>query len=96
MPNPRRCCTPIRDGFARFSSTFCRTRSNSPRALERFGQLDSSLSRKYEGTGLGLPLSKRLMELHGGRLEIESVVGIGTTVTATFPGERLVEDRQAA
>ncbi len=67
-----------------------------PRALERFGQLDSSLSRKYEGTGLGLPLSKRLMELHGGRLEIESVVGIGTTVTATFPGERLVEDRQAA
>ena len=67
-----------------------------PRALERFGQVDSSLSRKYEGTGLGLPLSKRLMELHGGRLELESVVGAGTTVTASFPGERLVEDRQAA
>ncbi len=67
-----------------------------PRALERFGQVDSSLSRKYEGTGLGLPLSKRLMELHGGRLEIESVVGVGTIVTATFPGDRLVEDRQAA
>src|SRR5713226_5211203 len=67
-----------------------------PRALERFGQVDSSLSRKYEGTGLGLPLSKRLMELHGGRLEIESVVGVGTIVTAIFPGDRLVEDRQAA
>jgi two-component system, cell cycle sensor histidine kinase PleC len=67
-----------------------------PRALERFGQVDSSLSRKYEGTGLGLPLSKRLMELHGGRLDIESVVGSGTTVTITFPAERLVMDRQAA
>src|SRR6266851_2567288 len=58
-----------------------------PRALERFGQVDSSLSRKYEGTGLGLPLSKRLMELHGGRLELESVVGVGTIVTAIFPGD---------
>jgi signal transduction histidine kinase len=67
-----------------------------PRALERFGQVDSSFSRKYEGTGLGLPLSKRLMELHGGRLDLESAVGIGTTVTASFPAERLVEDRQAA
>ena len=43
-----------------------------PRALERFGQLDSDLNRKYEGTGLGLPLTKKLAELHGGRLEIES------------------------
>jgi signal transduction histidine kinase len=67
-----------------------------PRALERFGQVDSSLSRKYDGTGLGLPLARRLMEQHGGRLDLESAVGIGTTVTASFPGERLVEARQAA
>jgi signal transduction histidine kinase len=67
-----------------------------PRALERFGQVDSSLSRKYEGTGLGLPLARRLMELHGGRLDLASVVGIGTTVTAFFPGERLSTARQAA
>jgi len=67
-----------------------------PRALERFGQVDSSLSRKYEGTGLGLPLSKRLMELHDGRLELDSVVGAGTTVTILFPPKRLIEDQRAA
>jgi signal transduction histidine kinase len=67
-----------------------------PRALERFGQVDSSLNRKYEGTGLGLPLSKRLAELHGGTLELESRVGIGTTITVTFPVERVLEGLQAA
>ena len=61
-----------------------------PRALERFGQVDNTLSRRYEGTGLGLPLSKRLMELHGGTLVLESTLGVGTTVMATFPGERVV------
>ena len=53
-----------------------------PKALERFGQVDSRLSRSYEGTGLGLPLAKQLTELHGGTLELESTVGVGTTVTA--------------
>ena len=67
-----------------------------PRALERFRQIDSALGRKYEGTGLGLPLSKRLVELHGGTLEIESRVGSGTTITVTFPAERVLEDRKAA
>jgi signal transduction histidine kinase len=60
-----------------------------PKALTRFGQIDSRLSRKYDGTGLGLPLSKRLVELHGGVLEIESVVGAGTTVTVRFPSDRV-------
>jgi len=67
-----------------------------PKALERFGQIDSSLSRKYEGTGLGLPLSKRLVELHGGTLVIESTVGIGTRVTINLPADRVAADRAAA
>ncbi|MEO8300755.1 MAG: ATP-binding protein [Rhizomicrobium sp.] len=60
------------------------------KALEVFGQVDSSLARKYEGTGLGLPLSKQLMELHGGTLRLESQPNVGTTVTVTLPRERLV------
>ena len=67
-----------------------------PKALERFGQIDSRLSRKYEGTGLGLPLSKRLMELHGGSLDLTSVVGAGTAVTITLPRDRIVVERAAA
>jgi signal transduction histidine kinase len=67
-----------------------------PRALQRFGQIDSSLSRLYEGSGLGLPLAKRLVELHGGSLELASTLGAGTTVTLLFPAERLARDRQAA
>jgi PAS domain S-box-containing protein len=62
------------------------------KALEAFGQVDSSLSRKYEGTGLGLPLTRALIELHGGRLEIESALGEGTCVTAIFPGERIIRE----
>lgn len=60
-----------------------------PRALERFGQVDSALSRKYEGTGLGLPLARQLVELHGGTLTLESEPGKGTRVTVTFPRARL-------
>jgi signal transduction histidine kinase len=67
-----------------------------PRALERFGQLDSDLNRKYEGTGLGLPLTKKLAELHGGRLDIESELCVGTKVTVAFPAERLIEQSAAA
>ena len=67
-----------------------------PKALTRFGQIDSRLSRKYDGTGLGLPLSKRLIELHGGTLAIDSVVGAGTTVTIRFPRERIVDHLKVA
>ncbi len=67
-----------------------------PVALERFGQVDSRIARKYQGTGLGLPLSKQLMELHDGTLELESTPGVGTTVTVRFPPERVLRVRQAA
>ncbi len=56
-----------------------------PKALEPFSQIDSSIARKYGGTGLGLPLSKLFAELHGGRLAIESAPGCGTTVTIFLP-----------
>ncbi|HEV2264285.1 MAG TPA: ATP-binding protein [Stellaceae bacterium] len=56
-----------------------------PVALSPFSQVDSSLSRRYEGTGMGLPLCKSIIELHGGRLEITSAPGQGTTVTVLLP-----------
>jgi signal transduction histidine kinase len=60
-------------------------------ALAPFGQIDSGLNRRYDGVGLGLPLTKRLVELHDGTMEIESSPGTGTTVTARFPPTRLCE-----
>ena len=59
-----------------------------PRALEPFGQVDGRLARKYEGSGLGLPLARHLVELHGGRLTIESERNEGTEVTLSFPEYR--------
>jgi signal transduction histidine kinase len=66
------------------------TAEEIPIAMSPFGQVDSSLSRKYEGTGIGLPLSKRLTQLLGGELTIESQKGAGTTVRIRVP------DRTAA
>jgi PAS domain S-box-containing protein len=59
-------------------------------AQQPFQQIDSSLARRYEGTGLGLTLTKSLIELHRGTLDIESMPGRGTTVTASFPAERVI------
>jgi PAS domain S-box-containing protein len=67
---------------------------NLPWVMSRFGQVESSLTRKHEGTGLGLPLVKALVELHGGALRIDSEVGVGTTATLSFPAQRL--EAQAA
>ena len=55
-----------------------------PKALSSFGQVDNKLSRKYEGTGLGLPLTKKLIELMNGKFDLKSVPGKGTTVTIEF------------
>jgi len=66
-------------------------------ALEPFGQVDSAISKKYAGTGLGLPLAKTLAMLHGGRLEISSFKGAGTTIAVRLPPERIVwKVREAA
>ena len=59
------------------------------KAMMPFGQVDGRLNRKYEGTGLGLPLAKSLTELHDGRLTLKSAVGKGTTVTLDFPPARV-------
>jgi signal transduction histidine kinase len=56
-----------------------------PVALAPFGQIDSQFTRKYEGTGLGLPIVKGIVELHGGTIEIESAAGRGTNVIVRFP-----------
>lgn len=61
-----------------------------PTALAPFGQIESALSRKHQGTGLGLPLTKALVELHGGILEIHSRAGIGTTVAVILPASRVL------
>jgi signal transduction histidine kinase len=63
-----------------------------PRVFERFGQVENAHTRGHEGTGLGLPLSRDLIELHGGTLDLRSVVGIGTCVTITLPRGRIVSD----
>jgi signal transduction histidine kinase len=65
-------------------------------ALARFGQVDNRLARRYEGTGLGLPLVKRLVELHGGKLAINSALGRGTTVTILLPAGRIINRQPAA
>ena len=62
-----------------------------PAALQPFRQVESSLSRKHEGTGLGLPLTKAIVEMHGGTLQIDSVPGKGTGVIFTLPAERVID-----
>jgi signal transduction histidine kinase len=61
-----------------------------PLAMQPFTQLDNRLARRYEGTGLGLPLTRSLVELHGGSLRLESALSEGTTVTVAFPASRTI------
>jgi len=65
-------------------------------AVTRFGQVASTWSRKHPGTGLGLPLAIGLVELHGGRLSIESQKGVGTTVTVVLPLDRVIRQDATA
>jgi two-component system cell cycle sensor histidine kinase PleC len=57
--------------------------------LSPFGQSDSPLAREHQGTGLGLPLVKAMVEMHGGRMELDSAPGVGTIATLCFPPSRL-------
>ena len=61
-----------------------------PRVLEPFVQIESSLTRHHEGTGLGLPLVKKLTELHGGSLELETAPGKGTVASVRLPACRVI------
>ncbi|EWY37437.1 hypothetical protein N825_17660 [Skermanella stibiiresistens SB22] len=61
------------------------------KAFAPFGQIESSLSTKTQGTGLGLPLAQSLVALHGGTLTLDSAPGEGTTVTIRLPADRVVD-----
>jgi two-component system, cell cycle sensor histidine kinase PleC len=69
---------------------------NIPLAMSPFGQIESVMARRYAGTGLGLPLAKRLVELMGGRFEISSALGKGTIVAITLPRKRPLEANNTA
>ena len=61
-------------------------------AFTLFGQVDSALSRKFKGTGLGLPLSRSRAQLHGSDLTLESEPGVSTCAVITLPAERIIHD----
>ena len=61
------------------------------KVLTPFGQIEGPLHRQHQGTGLGLPLVRSFMHLHGGELSIDNNAAQGTTINLTFPKERLVE-----
>lgn len=65
------------------------TKEDIVTALEPFGQVENQLTRTQQGTGLGLPMVKQLIELHKGRLEIDSIPAKGTTVRLIFPNPNL-------
>ena len=63
-----------------------------PRLTERFYRVDKSRSRETGGTGLGLAIVKHVLARHGGRLEIQSEIGVGSTFTMILPASRVVDD----
>jgi signal transduction histidine kinase len=81
---------PVEDGFIiRVIDTgIGMTEEEAMKAMEPFHQIDSSLARRYQGTGLGLPLTKSLVTLHEGEMDIRSMPGEGTTVTVWLPRQQ--------
>ena len=70
--------------------------SDLPRVLEPFVQVENSLTRTHQGSGLGLPLAAKMTELHGGKFSIDSTLGKGTRVVLTFPLGRIAPHTAAA
>ncbi len=64
------------------------------KAMAPFGQVESAHNKKYDGIGLGLPITQNLVRMHGGRLEVESQEGAGTTVRVFFPPDRSILSRK--
>jgi two-component system sensor histidine kinase/response regulator len=64
-------------------------RHKFPLLFQKFQQLEHPYHRKYEGTGLGLALTKQLVELHGGQIEVDSTVDVGSTFTVVIPAQPL-------
>ena len=63
---------------------------NIPLILQLFGQVGGVMTRKFEGTSLGLPLVDAMIKQHGGELQIESELGVGTAVSILFPAKRVL------
>ena len=59
--------------------------ADQTKLFQEFQQADNSIPRKKEGTGLGLTISKRIIEMHGGRIWVESLLGQGSTFFVTLP-----------
>jgi two-component system cell cycle sensor histidine kinase PleC len=78
-----RCVVAVRDDGVGIAA------ADLPKVFEPFVQADGDLDRASSGTGLGLPLSRKLVELHGGTLDLESVLGQGTTALITLPASRV-------
>jgi signal transduction histidine kinase len=91
-------CRQDRDGylFAVADTGIGIAEKDIPTAMTAFRQVDGALSRKYGGTGLGLPLSRSLTELHGGVFELRSKIGVGTTVSVRLPSDRIVPEALTA
>ena len=72
------------------------TEAEIHKALTPFGQVENKMTATHNGTGLGLPLAKAMLELHDGTLEITSAPGRGTCLTLNFPRERVGTGRRVA
>ena len=72
------------------------SRDEIAKALTPFGQIENKMTAKHNGTGLGLPLAKAMLELHDGTLQISSTPGDGTLIALNFPASRISMGHRAA